>query len=288
MTENRGERVEPPCFQRRGEGSAPFFLRSFELRAPSAPWPELGAEDVHVWAARVDLEEAHLGGVLSLLDRVERRRADRRKGAHRARFAASHAALRMILGAYATRPPDALEFVEGPHGKPGLLPLAGPPTMGSAGGLTFNLSHSGCLALVAVARARGVGVDVEETRPHMDVIGVAERFFPPAQSRRVKELEGDDRVSAFFSIWTRLEASVKATGMGLSLPLDQVEILPGGGSGFRVRFARRGVPAVLSLADLPVGLPYHAALAAEGEGCNCAGFVWDWEAGAPGLREERA
>jgi phosphopantetheinyl transferase len=52
--------------------------------------------------------------------------------------------------------PDRLTFTAGPHGKPSLTDRAGPVES-----VRFNLAHSDDSALIAVARDREVGVDVE-------------------------------------------------------------------------------------------------------------------------------
>ena len=117
--------------------------------------PDLRADAVHVWRVAID------GPTVDAADLRpdERARADRfRAERDRARFIASHAALRVILGAYAGARPEELAFEAGERGKPGLKHPAGT-------GIEFNLSHSGGWAVVAVARGRRVGVDVEQVRP---------------------------------------------------------------------------------------------------------------------------
>jgi hypothetical protein len=65
-------------------------------------------------------------------------------------------AVRGILAGYLGRAPETLRFARAPLGKPALL---AEPTE-----LEFNLTHSDWCALVAVARGRRVGVDVEGIR----------------------------------------------------------------------------------------------------------------------------
>ena len=114
----------------------------------------------------------------------------------RRRYLRSHAALRDILGRLTTA---RLEFALHEHGKP-YLPMA--PEV------RFNLAHSGEMALVAVALNVDVGVDVEHLRPLTDFAAIAGRYFPPGYPP-------PNSARQFFRYWTRLEAILKAQGIGL-------------------------------------------------------------------------
>jgi 4'-phosphopantetheinyl transferase len=148
--------------------------------------------EIHVW--RVPLDGAEIAPPTA----GEAARAARfRTPDLQRRYLRSHAAMRAILGALT----DArLDFAVSGNGKP-FLP--------AAPHVKFNLSHSGEMALVAVALEVEVGVDVERIRPMPDYREIAERFFPPAEAGLVED-EAD-----FFRRWTRLEAVVKACGTGI-------------------------------------------------------------------------
>jgi 4'-phosphopantetheinyl transferase len=101
--------------------------------------------------------------------------------------------------------------------------------------LSFNLSHSGGLALVAVAPGgTAVGVDVERLRPRRDLARLAARWLPAADATAVADADEAEREAAFYAAWTRHEARVKCTGAGLAGPppgpevvARQLEIDPG-------------------------------------------------------------
>ena len=78
----------------------------------------------------------------------------------------------------------------------------------------FNLSHSGDYVAAAFADMP-IGIDVEHFRE--SGAKIAERFFSEEERRYLKEQPG---ASSFTRIWTRKESYVKATGMGLRLPMD--------------------------------------------------------------------
>jgi 4'-phosphopantetheinyl transferase len=138
---------------------------------------------------------------------------------HRRRFAVAHGALRQILSAYLEQAPESITFTTGPYGKP-VLAEARPRR------LEFNLSHSGELALVAVAWDRPVGVDLEEWEHEMNHLELAERFFSPAERRALRELaaSADDLVRGFFAAWSRKEAYLKASGHGVTRGLHHFDV----------------------------------------------------------------
>jgi 4'-phosphopantetheinyl transferase len=69
-----------------------------------------------------------------------------------------------------------------------------------------------------------VGVDVERIRTLSDAEGVAGRFFSERESNGLKALSANQRPAAFFNLWTRKEAWLKATGDGIGGGLNQVEV----------------------------------------------------------------
>lgn len=119
----------------------------------------------------------------------------------RERFLRGRGALRRLLGAWRDEPPGAVPIGAGAHGKPCC-----------AGGPEFNLSHSGDLVLLAVHRERPVGVDVEQLRPGLAWRPIARRVLPPVEWQAL-EAEGAE---AFLAAWCRLEARLKAQGLGLA------------------------------------------------------------------------
>jgi 4'-phosphopantetheinyl transferase len=109
-----------------------------------------------------------------------------------------------------------LVFREEPHGKPVLTwPVED---------ILFNLSHTGGLALVAIAGSGRVGIDAETVRSEIEVEELSRRFFAPAEAAEILALSPDARLAAFFNCWARKEAFVKALGGGLSVPLDRFQV----------------------------------------------------------------
>ena len=188
---------------------------SFRIESPLS----LPEDEVQLW--RVDLvaigaDESRWQKVLSP---DESTRASRFHFARdRQCYVAARALLRMILAAYLAADSAELSFSHSKKEKPSL----GAAHAGS--GVTFNISHSGGIALLAFARQREVGVDVEQIRSDFDLEAIARRFFSANEQQELFALPPEERANAFFRCWTRKEAYIKATGDGLSLPLTQFDV----------------------------------------------------------------
>lgn len=179
----------------------------------------LGSDEVHLWRAALDVSPAELAALSAVLGEDELARAAQRIFQRdRQHFTAARGVLRVLLGRYLRCDPTSLCFNYGPHGKPGLSQPA------TAVPLEFNLSHSHGLALIAIARGKCVGVDVERIRAEVRCDALASRSFSAAELRRYEVLDAASRRASFFHIWACKEALLKATGRGLSLAMRDVEV----------------------------------------------------------------
>lgn len=152
---------------------------------------------------------------LDVLDEEERRRvAAFRRPEDRVMYAASHTALRVLLGGVLEIPPARVTLVRLPC--PGCGALHGRPAVAGPAGdrVHFSLSHTDGLALVALA-ARPVGVDVERL-PSARTATEAASALHPLEQAELAALAVADRPAAFARCWTRKEAYLKGTGEGLS------------------------------------------------------------------------
>lgn len=216
---------------------------------PSPQAPHLADGVVDVWQA--DLAAGH-AAERALLSPAERERAARIvQPGHGRRWAAARGILRALLGAYADLDPTALRFAEGPHGKPR---VAG--SRGDAPPLTFNLSHSGEVALYAVTLDREVGVDVELPRRAVDHVAIARRMLGAAEAERLQALDPSARERAFLRAWVRWEAALKCRGTGIG----GAEEAPAGSEPW--------------VCELDVDPPAAAALAVEGGPCEVRVRRW--------------
>ena len=107
-------------------------------------------------------------------------------------------------------------FSYGEHGKPY---LADHP------GIRFNLSHSGNMVMAAFSGSE-VGCDIERQTPAR--LDVAERFFAKKEFTALKNAASDkERDMMFGRLWVLKESFLKATGEGVSLPMDSFCFSPG-------------------------------------------------------------
>jgi 4'-phosphopantetheinyl transferase len=208
-------------------------MRVFTLWAPDAAHLAAQADDV------LSEEEA-------------RRAASFRGRDDRHRYVVAHVWLRRLLG-------DALDVAPGrvpieagrcaqcggPHGKPQLP---------ASTGLHFSLSHSGDVALCAVADAP-VGVDVEAIPAdarHLELLDCLE----PRERAVVASAPASAQPEAFTRCWVRKEAYLKGTGEGLGREPQSVRV--GVGSRFDDPGPAAGELGGWQLVDLDAP-PGHAA-----------------------------
>ncbi len=170
-----------------------------------------------MWAWSLEATGADLRAHEVLLDSVELQRMHAFYFApDRARYALAHANLRRILGAYLKLPAESLRFHANRFGKPELAENGPSPA------LTFNLSHSKSIALLAVSRGGPVGADVEDVRPIEPEVAAA--HFSASELADLGALHGDAWLAGFYRCWTRKEAVLKAEGVGLNLALDGFDV----------------------------------------------------------------
>ena len=189
----------------------------FALR-PSLPSLPDGGE-AHLYSIFLDRAPGEMVEIKEWLSPEEKARAEKfRFDLHRNRFIAGRAALRQLLSAYVGAPPESLCFVYWQNGKPELQQVQADVP------LTFNLAHSDNLGLIGLSRSAAIGVDLERVRFLDDFDELVRRFFSPAETRAFLGLSFSEKPQAFFNLWTRKEAWLKATGEGIAYSLNQVEV----------------------------------------------------------------
>lgn len=163
---------------------------------------------------------------LAILSPDERARAQRFRHAYRAgAYTASHAAVRRCLAENLSWPAEEIRFGRRPcpgcgragHGRP-VIEL--PQTAWES-----SLSRSGPYWLVAAVDGVRVGVDIERFRP-VDLKTLSAAVLSEAERGYLAQLAPELRQRAFIRCWTRKEAVVKASGIGIEADLRQMEVRP--------------------------------------------------------------
>jgi len=188
------------------------FTRLAWNSPPSARPISLPETEIHVWRAGVSHSSTHVSKLTNILAADEFDRAKRyRFETDRHRFIIGRGLLRHLLSHYLKISPRDLKFDYGPFGKPSL----------DVGLLDFNVAHSKDMILLAFSARCKVGIDIESMDAEVEVLKLAPEFCSPTELENLSILPNAERQQAFFQLWTRKEAFLKATGEGLSRsPVD--------------------------------------------------------------------
>jgi len=147
----------------------------------------------------------------AILSKHERERA--------ARYRRAQDRLNFVLGR------TAIEWLLGPRGMSPRRPVAIAPTGKPfvVGAPEFSISHSGAYFAIGVSRSGCIGIDVET----FDRMGNPQELFSSvthARERSILETSPPTSVGPLFRrCWTRKEAVLKATGIGLNHDLSAVD-----------------------------------------------------------------
>ncbi|MCB0795949.1 MAG: 4'-phosphopantetheinyl transferase superfamily protein [Flavobacteriales bacterium] len=182
---------------------------------------EIGAGDVplrhdqvHVWFLPFTIDAKAPDQLLELLVFEERGRADRFVfEKDRRRFILGHALLRILLSGYLSVPPLEIEIRRGEHGKPFV----------EGSDVFFNLSDTKDAIAIGFTRDRELGIDVETLTRRVDHRSVSAHYFTPPEVNLI-ERAGNSSKRRFLELWTRKEAVLKASGVGIMEDLHSLRV----------------------------------------------------------------
>jgi len=184
------------------------------------PWQESRKENnllsgnTQIWSASFEAENSSF--FFPFLTEDEKDRATRLKNtAATSQKIISRGILRLLLSNYIGLDPKELIFKNGPFGKPCL----GNPVNSE---ICFNLAHSGDMLLIAIAKEKHVGIDVEKIEEKMDFKRISTMVF--SCEEQLKLSSSMDPIDDFYSIWTAKEAILKAAGRGFSYPSNKFSV----------------------------------------------------------------
>jgi 4'-phosphopantetheinyl transferase len=168
----------------------------------------------------------------------------------RDRFTLGAVLLRLAAAAHTERAPERILVTRTcahctmPHGRP-VLPQDP---------LEASVSHSGDLVVVALSSGGAVGVDIEHITSRLAYRAMLSTVCVPAEAIAVRRL--DD----FFRYWTRKEAVLKATGVGLREGMRRVVVTEPWKQAGVLSYDGKTAPDIW-MSDLTVAPRYAAAVA---------------------------
>jgi len=174
----------------------------------------LAYNEVAVWRISITAHLKAIADYLLLLSPDELQRAGRyHHQKDRDRFTVSRGVLRNLLGRYLDMPATQVEFETTANKK---------PFVKNAGNvqLHYNISHSGDYVLIAIASS-ALGIDVEQKDMSFPFAEVLVHSFSAGEIDHIQQ--SPMPVEAFYKLWTRKEALLKATGKGID---DDMKLIP--------------------------------------------------------------
>lgn len=213
---------------------------------------------IEVRTIRLTASQDRLPALLDLLDDDECARARAFRFPHlAAEFIQSHAAMRTLIAEQTGLHPRAIQLSKGKYGK---------PRVNGETGFEFSISHSCGLASFAFSTQGPVGIDIEKVRVLKDRDALVQQFFSPSEQDELGRLRTCEKQRAFFAVWTRKEAYLKALGTGLVTPPRTVSVTVDPDAAPPVAGAIESAQASChwQLMDLRVEAGYASALAYSG------------------------
>lgn len=186
----------------------------------------LGPDQAHIW--HIPFNKCLIDARILSSDEILRAN-EYKFEIHKNRFMVRRCVLRQILSFYFNKSPQDLTFSYSEYGKPYISVDSLP--------LQFSLSHSDEMTVLGLTKFSPIGLDVEYIKPLKEMQLLAEQFFSKAEFCKFISLPEKDKLGAFYNIWTRKEAFVKAVGKGLSYPLHK----------FSVSFCENETPIVIDI-----------------------------------------
>ncbi|NOQ42641.1 MAG: 4'-phosphopantetheinyl transferase superfamily protein [Desulfuromusa sp.] len=170
----------------------------------------LRAGELHLWRFELDCSTEKSRSQQRILSADELVRAERLLDPQKKQyFISARSHLRQLLGIYLKLSPELICFNYNENGKPFL-------SAPKEAVLSFNLSHSGSRAIVAVVADSDVGIDIEKIEPALDFHQLASRYFDLTEKKQLTNFSEVRQRRGFYRLWTRKEAGLKMLGSGFS------------------------------------------------------------------------
>jgi 4'-phosphopantetheinyl transferase len=166
----------------------------------------INANKNYVFRASVESYYAKIDDhYLSVLTAQELNKASRyRQESDRKQFIVARYLVRNILAKIGLLPVAAIDFQYNEFNKP------------FVGGIEFNISHSGDYVVIAIS-SQPIGIDVEVINYDFDYTSLIPTIFSEEETEYINQ----SKTIGFYTLWTRKEAILKATGEGLTDDIEE-------------------------------------------------------------------
>jgi len=179
----------------------------------------LSNNHVDIWLCDLKLLSDDINYFYSILSEDECLRADKLKVEEKKQqYIIARGCLRQRLSLLTNIEPEDFVFKTLEHGKPVLN------CDDRFVDITFNISHSHDLALIAISQKQNIGIDIEKINHESDHQALVTRFFSETEQSEFQTIEEINKAKAFCACWTRKEAFIKAIGDGITYGLDTFDV----------------------------------------------------------------
>ncbi len=179
----------------------------------------LSKDHIDVWLCDLKQLSDDINNFYSILSEDERERTDKLKVEEKQQqYIITRGTLRQRLGLLTNIDPKDFVFKILEHGKPALA------NNHQCADITFNVSHSNDLALIAITQKQIIGIDIEKINHESDHQALMKRFFSKVEQTEFQTVPVANMARAFCACWTRKEAFIKAVGDGVSYGLDKFDV----------------------------------------------------------------
>jgi 4'-phosphopantetheinyl transferase len=178
---------------------------------------QLNPGEIHIWYSTIDerYEKLLTNSFLSVNEKRNAARFSYDIDSYL--FTVRHNLLRIILGDYLSCDPLKIKFNSNHYQKPHIVH---PNT-----NIHFNISVSSNRFVAVFCKYATIGIDIELIRQIDDIKQLSYDYFTKAEIEWITTQPESILNAAFFYLWSKKEALVKAIGKGLSINLNTIDVL---------------------------------------------------------------
>ena len=172
-------------------------------------------DEVHIWFVNIDSLNLNLSTSMNSLPSEIKKQLQSIRTTYKKEISIKrNYILLKILSYYLQRDISRIEINYTEFGKP-FIPQSE---------FKFNVSNSFNYLLVGISQNNEIGVDIEKIRNNIDYTKLVTRYFTENEKKAFNNFNEKIRKEIFFEWWTIKESLIKATGLGMHLPLNSFEV----------------------------------------------------------------